>query len=206
MKQSIIVIMMFMLGCIIGDIYTPNWDLHNVSMMILYALMFQVGLSVGCSPNLKAILRNFKPKMLLLPLATISGTLLFSAIISVALVQWRVTDCMAVGSGMGYYSLSSILITQLKVPTLGQQVAAELGTIALLANICREMTALICAPLIHRIFGPLATVTAAGVTSVDVCLPAITRTCGKDMVPIALFHGMLIDMSVPLLVPFLCEL
>ena len=206
MKQSIIVIMMFVLGCIIGDIYTPNWDLHNVSMMILYALMFQVGLSVGCSPNLKAILRNFKPKMLLLPLATISGTLLFSAIISVALVQWRVTDCMAVGSGMGYYSLSSILITQLKVPTLGQQVAAELGTIALLANICREMTALICAPLIHKIFGPLATVTAAGVTSVDVCQPAITRTCGKDMVPIALFHGMLIDMSVPLLVPFLCEL
>lgn len=206
MKQSIIVIMMFVLGCIIGDIYSPNWDLHNVSMMILYALMFQVGLSVGCSPNLKAILRNFKPKMLLLPLATISGTLLFSAIISVALVQWRVTDCMAVGSGMGYYSLSSILITQLKVPTLGQQVAAELGTIALLANICREMTALICAPLIHRIFGPLATVTAAGVTSVDVCLPAITRTCSKDMVPIALFHGMLIDMSVPLLVPFLCEL
>lgn len=206
MKQSIIVIMMFVLGCIIGDIYAPNWDLHNVSMMILYALMFQVGLSVGCSPNLKAILRNFKPKMLLLPLATISGTLLFSAIISVALVQWRVTDCMAVGSGMGYYSLSSILITQLKVPTLGQQVAAELGTIALLANICREMTALICAPLIHKIFGPLATVTAAGVTSVDVCLPAITRNCGKDMVPIALFHGMLIDMSVPLLVPFLCEL
>ena len=176
MKQSIIVIMMFVLGCIIGDIYAPNWDLHNVSMMILYALMFQVGLSVGCSPNLKAILRNFKPKMLLLPLATISGTLLFSAIISVALVQWHVTDCMAVGSGMGYYSLSSILITQLKVPSLGQQVAAELGTIALLANICREMTALICAPLIHKIFGPLATVTAAGVTSVDVCLPAITRT------------------------------
>ena len=194
MKQSIIVIMMFVLGCIIGDIYAPNWDLHNVSMMILYALMFQVGLSVGCSPNLKAILRNF------------SGTLLFSAIISVALVQWRVTDCMAVGSGMGYYSLSSILITQLKVPTLGQQVAAELGTIALLANICREMTALICAPLIHKIFGPLAAVTAAGVTSVDVCLPAITHTCGKDIVPIALFHGMLIDMSVPLLVPFLCEL
>ena len=206
MKQSIIVIMMFVLGCIIGDIYALNWDLHNVSMMILYALMFQVGLSIGCSPNLKAILRNFKPKMLLLPLATISGTLLFSAIISVALVQWRVTDCMAVGSGMGYYSLSSILITQLKVPTLGQQVAAELGTIALLANICREMTALICAPLIHKIFGPLSTVTAAGVTSVDVCLPSITRTCGKDMVPIALFHGMLIDMSVPLLVPFLCEL
>ena len=177
MKQSIIVIMMFVLGCIIGDIYTPNWDLHNVSMMILYALMFQVGLSVGCSPNLKAILRNFKPKMLLLPLATISGTLLFSAIISVALVQWRVTDCMAVGSGMGYYSLSSILITQLKVPTLGQQVAAELGTIALLANICREMIALICAPLIHRIFGPFATVTAAGVTSVDVCLPAMISLC-----------------------------
>lgn len=206
MKQSLIVVMMFVVGCIIGDVCNPHWDLHNVSMMILYALMFQVGLSVGCSPNLKAILRNFKPKMLLLPLATISGTLLFSAVIGFVLTQWGTTNCMAIGSGMGYYSLSSILITQLKAPTLGQQIAAELGTIALLANIWREMIALTCAPLVRKLFGPLATVTAAGVTSVDVCLPAIARTCGKEMVPIALFHGMMIDMSVPLLVPFLCEL
>ena len=83
--------------------------------------------------------------------------------------------------------------------------AAELGTIALLANICREMIALTCTPLFKKFFGPYAPITAAGVTSVDVCLPIIGRVCGKEMIAVSLFHGMMIDMSVPLLVPFLCE-
>lgn len=205
MKQSLFVVFMFILGCVIGDVCHLHWQLHEVSMIILYILMFQVGLSVGCSDNLKAILRNFRPKMLLLPLATISGTLIFSALISLLLSRWGVLDCMAVGSGLGYYSLSSILITQLKIHSLGQQMAAELGTIALLANICREMIALTCAPLWRKYFGLYAPITAAGVTSVDVCLPAIGRVCGKDMIPVSLFHGMMIDMTVPILVPFLCE-
>ena len=52
--------------------------------------------------------------MLLVPVATITGTLLFSAFASLLLTQWSVFDCMAVGSGFAYYSLSSILITQFK--------------------------------------------------------------------------------------------
>ena len=206
MKQSLFVVAMFVVGCIVGDLYELHWQFHEISMFILYILMFQVGISVGCSDNLKSILRNFRPKMLLLPITTILGSLVFSALISFALTRWDAINCMAVGSGMGYYSLSSILITQLKAPTLGQQVAAELGTIALLANICRELLALTCAPLFRKVFGPYGPVCAAGVTSVDVCLPAIGRCCGKEMIPIALFHGMIIDITVPLLVPFLCEL
>lgn len=205
MKQSLFVVFMFVLGCLLGDLLQLQWQLHEMSMLILYLLMFQVGISVGCSDNLKALLRNFRPKMLLLPLISLGGTLLFSALISIVLTRWSVFDCMAVGSGMGYYSLSSILITQLKIPSLGQQMAAELGTIALLANICREMIAMTCAPLFKKFFGPYAPVMAAGVTSVDVCLPIIGRTCGKEMIAVSLFHGMMIDMSVPLLVPFLCE-
>lgn len=76
--------------------------------------------------------------MLLIPLGTITGTLLFSALASILLSQWSVFDCMAVGSGFAYYSLSSILITQFKEPTIGIQLATELGTIALLTNIFRE--------------------------------------------------------------------
>ena len=34
---------------------------------------------------------------------------------------------MAVGSGFAYYSLSSILITQFKEPSIGLQLATELG-------------------------------------------------------------------------------
>lgn len=206
MKQSLFVVLMFVLGCVVGHMAEGEFVLGHLSLYILYALMFQVGLSVGCSGNLKAVLQHVRPKMLLLPLATICGTLLFSALISFVIAQWGVVDCMSVGAGLGYYSLSSILITQLKLPTLGQQLAAELGTIALLSNIFRELLALVTAPLTRKWFGPYAPINAAGVTSVDVCLPAIGRVSGMDMIPVSLFHGMLLDMTVPVLVPLLCEM
>lgn len=205
MKQSLFVVLMFVVGCIVGVVANIRWELHDASLYILYALMFQVGISVGCSENLKAILHNFRPKLLLLPLATLTGTLIFSALVSWFLVEWGAFDTMAVGAGLGYYSLSSVLITQLKMPSLGEQLAAELGTIALLSNIFRELLALVGAPFFRRYFGPFAPVCAAGVTSVDVALPAIGRVSGQAMIPIALFHGMLLDMSVPLIVPLLCQ-
>ena len=34
----------------------------------------------------------------------------------------------------------------------------------------------------------------------------ITRYSGKDMIPLAIFHGILIDMSVPVFVSFFCNL
>ena len=70
--------------------------------------------------------------------------------------QMGVFDCLAVGSGFAYYSLSSILITELKEASLGVQMATELGTIALIANIIREIMALLGAPLFVKYFGRLA--------------------------------------------------
>ena len=173
---------------------------------VLYALMLQVGISIGSNKKLKELIKSLRLKMLLVPMATIAGTLLFSALASLLLSQWSVFDCMAVGSGFAYYSLSSILITQFKEPSIGLQLATELGTIALLANIFREMMALLGAPLIRKYFGQLAPISAAGVNSMDVLLPSITRYSGKDMIPIAIFHGILIDMSVPVFVSFFCNL
>ena len=40
----------------------------------------------------------------------------------------------------------------------------------------------------------------------DVVLPLITRYSGKDMMPVAIFHGILIDMSVPFFVSMFCRL
>jgi uncharacterized membrane protein YbjE (DUF340 family) len=163
--------------------------------------MLQVGVSIGSNKNLKTIISHLHPKMLLIPLGTIIGTLLFSALASILVSQWSVFDCMAVGSGFAYYSLSSILITQFKEPSIGLQ----LGTIALLTNIFREMMALLGTPLIKKYFGKLAPISAAGVNSMDVLLPSISRYSGKEMIPIAILHGILIDMSVPVFVSFFCK-
>ena len=206
MKGSLIVVAFFCIGCVDGTFNDSQLEVHNLSMYVLYALMLQVGVSIGSNKNLKVLVKSLRFNMLLVPLATIVGTLLFSAFASLLLSQWSVFDCMAVGSGFAYYSLSSILITQFKEPSLGLQLATELGTIALLANIFREMMALLGAPLIRKYFGKLAPISAAGVNSMDVLLPSITLYSGKEMIPLAIFHGILIDMSVPVFVSFLCSL
>lgn len=150
--------------------------------------------------------KSLRPKMLLVPMATIVGTLLFSAFASLLLSQWSVFDCMAVGSGFAYYSLSSILITQFKEPSIGLQLATELGTIALLANISREILTLLAAPLLVRWFGNLAPISAGGATTMDTTLPIITRTAGQQFVVVSIFHGFVVDFSVPFLVTLFCSI
>lgn len=208
MKGSLLVLVFFLIGCLLGiaDMLPLDKLQGNPTLYILYALMLQVGISIGCSKNLKSIVSQLRPKFLLIPLATILGTLLFSALASLLLARWSVFDCMAVGSGFAYYSLSSILITQFKEASLGLQLATELGTIALLSNIFREMMALLGTPLLCKYFGKLAPISAAGVNSMDVVLPMITRYSGSDMLPVAILHGLLIDMSVPFFVSFFCQL
>lgn len=202
MKGSIFTLILFGSGCIAGAFMEMPDYLPDLSACILYFMMLQVGINIGRSGNLKEIINTVGPKVLLIPVATITGTLLFSALTGLLLSRWSIADCMAVGSGMGYYSLSSVLITQLKTPSLGIQLATELGTIALLSNIFREMLVLIGAPLLRRWLGPFGPLAAGGATTADITMPAILRVSGQELVAICLFHGLLIDMSVPFLVSF----
>ena len=207
MKGSLIVVGFFALGCVLGwsgrlpDVVIEN----DITVYVLYLLMFQVGLSIGSDKKLKDILGSIRPKLLLVPFATIAGTLVFSALVSLLLTQWSVFDCLAVGSGFAYYSLSSILITQLKESSLGVQLATELGTIALMANIMREIMALLGAPLFLKYFGRLSPICAGGATTMDTTLPIITRYSGKDLVFISIFHGIIVDFTVPFFVSFFCS-
>ena len=207
MKGSLIVVGFFALGCVLGwsgrlpDVVIEN----DITVYVLYLLMFQVGLSIGSDKKLKDILGSIRPKLLLVPFATIAGTLVFSALVSLLLTQWSVFDCLAVGSGFAYYSLSSILITQLKESSLGVQLATELGTIALMANIMREIMALLGAPLFVKYFGRLSPICAGGATTMDTTLPIITSYSGKDLVFISIFHGIIVDFTVPFFVSFFCS-
>ena len=205
MKSSLLVVAVFVLGGLLGvaglrpELLTGD----HVSLYVLYVLIFQVGISIGSGVNLKSLVSQLNWRVLLIPLSTIVGTLVFSALASFLLTRWSVFDCMAVGSGFAYYSLSSVLIVQLKEASMGIKLATELGTIALLANIFREMMSLVGAPLY---FGRLAPITAAGVNSMDVVLPVITRFSGPEVIPVAIFHGILLDVSMPMFVSFFCHL
>ena len=101
MKDSLIVLGFFVGGCLLGALgYLPvDLKTGNMSIYILYALMFQIGISIGSNKELKGMISQLRLKFLLIPLATIGGTLLFSALASLLLSRWSIFDCMAVGSG-----------------------------------------------------------------------------------------------------------
>lgn len=121
MKTSFVIVGFFILGVLSGysDLVPQVLGSTDISMYVLFLLMILVGMSIGSDRKLKEILKTLQPKILLIPAATITGTLAASALISLAIARWGMTECLAAGSGMGYYSLSSILITDLKEASLG---------------------------------------------------------------------------------------
>ena len=198
MKGSLIIVGFFILGIICGLMgWLPSLD-DNLSFLTLCALLFCVGMTVGNNTTLLKSFKRLDPRLMLLPLMTIIGSLAATVVAALGLPHRSLTDCLAVGSGFGYYSLSSILITQYRGP--------DLGTVALLANILREVITLLGAPLMVRYCGPLAPISSGGATTMDTTLPIITRTSGQEFVILSLFHGFLVDFSVPFLVTFFCSL
>lgn len=200
MKGSVVIVAFFVLGvgCGLYDLLPNELGVSQLSYIALCALMFCVGLSVGNDTQMLRKFRNINPLYMLLPLMTIVGTLAGCAVVSLFMPHRTLAQCLAVGAGFGYYSLSSIFITQ--------YIGPELGTVALLANILREMIALLGAPLLVRYWGKLAPISVGGATTMDTTLPIITRTSGQDFVIVSLFHGFLVDFSVPFLVTFFCSL
>ena len=198
MKGSLVIVGFFVAGIIIGVLHLMpqvNW-LSDVSYLTLCALIFLVGFMIGNDAEIFKKFHKLNRLYMLLPLMTIVGTLAGCAITTALLPHRSLSDCLAVGSGMGYYSLSSVLITQYR--------GAELGTVALLANIVREVITLLGAPLMVRWFGKLAPISVGGATTMDTTLPILTNACGKDFVIVSIFHGVIVDFSVPLLVTFFC--
>ena len=186
MKNSILIVGCFAVGCLAGwsgwlpDRSVAETDLYSTA--VLYVLMIAVGISLGSDRKLRQILRSIRWRFVLVPVATIVGTLSATAVASLFIARWGLPECMAVGSGCCYYSLASILITELATPSLGVQTATELGTVALMTNLLRELSVLLATPLMVRFFGRLAPICAGGASTLDTTLPVILRYSGNDMV------------------------
>ena len=202
LKGSLVIVAFFAVGCLAGLWTEPDMQGSSLSTWVLYALMFCVGVTLGNDRTLAGRVRRLDRRLALLPVATAVGTLggaapaapFFGADSAVT----SAADSLAVGAGFGYYSLSSIFIADLR--------GAELATVALLCNILRELFTLLAAPLVAQWFGPLAAVSIGGATTFDTTLPIITRAAGRPYAVVSIFHGSVMDFSVPFLVTFFCTL
>lgn len=199
MKGSLIILSFFAVG-MFGGIYNvyPQWLLNdNLTTYALFVLMFLVGISVGSDKAAFYVLRKMNFKIFLVPLTVIVGSLIGTAIISLMLSDISIKEAMAVGAGFGYYSLSSIFISEVS--------GKELGVVALLSNIFREILTLLAVPLLVKYFGKLAGIAAGGATAMDTTLPIIVKFSGKEYGIIAIFSGIVLTILVPVLLTLILE-
>lgn len=197
MKDSLLIVLCFIVGLLVAFFkWMPDFLLEtDYSSYVLYVLMFIVGVTIGSDSESLKVLKSVNIKILFIPLTVIVGSLLATALFSFFVSDITVREAMAVGAGFGYYSLSSILINEMHSETL--------GTIALLANVIREILTLLFAPAMVMVFGKLAPVTAGGATAMDTTLPIITRASGSEYGLMAVFSGVVLTILVPFLVSFI---
>ena len=113
MKGNLLLFVSLFAGILVGMTGAmPHWLLNpQLPMLLLELLIVQVGMGIGSMEHLDRLFAGFRWEMLLLPVFTIVGTLLFSATAVLLFSGHSLSDFLAVGSGFGYYSPVLLLPT-----------------------------------------------------------------------------------------------
>ncbi len=202
MKATILMMLTVFAGFVCGlERLLPPLLLNNSERLIeygLYVLLFGIGVDIGRNKKVLKNLRNVGPYLVCVPAGVILGTLAGSMLLPLfTSLKWN--EALAVASGFGWYSLSGILLTKFH--------GAELGAVAFLSNIMRELITIVSIPLLARYCGPLTTIAPGGATTMDTTLPIIARHVGrKEITLIAFWNGLVLSALVPVLVPFFIKL
>jgi uncharacterized membrane protein YbjE (DUF340 family) len=194
MKSSLLILAIFLIGLGAGyfHVLPVTWQMGEWSTYVLYVLMLLVGVTIGSDHKLRGQFKKLDIRILLVPFSILLGTGLGLLGYMIFFSYPSPKDTLAVGYGLGYYSLSSILISKIS--------GEELGVIALMANLIREITTLICIPIYVRFFGKYSSIAAAGATSSDTTLPMILKYSGKDYVLTSIVNGIVLTLLVPLII------
>jgi uncharacterized membrane protein YbjE (DUF340 family) len=79
----------------------------------------------------------------------------------------------------------------------------ELGALAFIANVLRELLAIICIPLAARYLGSLVAIAPGGATTMDTTLPLIAEATQNEATVAAFINGAILSALVPILIPLL---
>jgi uncharacterized membrane protein YbjE (DUF340 family) len=171
--------------------------LDQVITYVLAAMLFGVGISIGHNRRELVKIKEVGWRIILVPFAIAGGSLLGASVASL-FFKMPLKEVLVVGAGFGWYSLSSVLITQLH--------SAELGAIAFLANVFRELLAFILIPLLAIHVGKIVAIAPGGATTMDSTLPIIAKMTDTPTAMIAFVSGLLLTTLVPFLIPLLLAL
>ncbi|OUO90325.1 hypothetical protein B5F40_07665 [Gordonibacter sp. An230] len=167
------------------DLMVDNSDL------VLYALMFCVGISVGGSRGLLGKLRQYHVRVLIVPAGIVIGSVL-GGLVCAPIVGVSLPEGAAVASGLGWYSLAGVMMTDIA--------GAQVGSITFLANLLREFVSFFSIPWIARHLNYPSCIAPAGATSEDTTLPMMIRCTNGETVVLSVLNGVICSALVPVLI------
>lgn len=158
---------------------------------VLVLLIFFVGIQLRNNGiSLKEVLFN---KRGIYTGAIMIVTSLCGGVIAAFWLQLPITQGLAISSGLGWYSLSSVVINDAWGPIF--------GSIAFFNDLSREIFSLFMIPFFMYHYRSTA-VGLAGATALDCTLPVIQRSGGLEVVPLAISFGFVTNIAPPILLVF----
>lgn len=152
---------------------------------VLRALLLFIGFDLGVELH-RLDLRKLPPLLLLVPFVNILVSLGCGLLFSL-LTRHSAREGLLLYSGLGWYSLSSVL--------LAERGLMLLSILAFIHNVFRELLAILCAPLAARV-SPYLPIYLGGATSMDVMLPFVQRYCGRQYTLVSFYSGVICSLAV----------
>lgn len=196
-RMTGIIIGAFAVGTLMGITLFPKEGIGYLPTLTDLALDFtlvMVGIDLGMNREVWKHMFRLGWQVFLAPIGVAVGSVLAAMLVGV-LFGWSPREAGAVGAGFGWYSLSSVLISDLH--------SVSLGTIAFLSNVFREVLSILMAPFLAKKVSALALVAPGGATTMDSTLPLLVAVGPKGIGIVAFISGFSLTTLVPILVPLL---
>lgn len=197
--MTISIVASVVLGMVFGLFIFPEVYIQYVSYIIdfgLCSLLFFVGIDIGRNKNILNQIKSNGLKLLILPFIIGIGSIAGS-ILGGILLGMPINESSAIGAGFGWYTLSAIELSKY---------SAEIGALAFITNVCREIIALLSIPFIAKYIGKYECIASAAAPSMDTCLPIISEVTDGNTSVVAFVTGVLLSSMVPILVPLLIHM
>lgn len=160
----------------------------------LCLLLVFVGLDLGLEGTVIDNFRKVGLRILVVPAAIIIGTLA-GAVLSAFVIDLSLKECLAVGSGFGWYTLAPGIIMEAGYLTA--------SAVSFLHNVMRELLGIVFIPLVAKKIGYLETTAMPGAAAMDVCLPIVEKATRSEIAVYSFVSGVILSIIVPVLVPII---
>lgn len=188
-------------GLIFGYLFLDTGVKDTLDLILMSALdvmIFIAGIEIGSNRGILKRICNLHSALLALaiPLAVASGSIC-GALLLGHIAGLSAYDSLLVGGGLGWYSFSSVVISAMY--------STEIGTVAFLANMMREISGFFLIPLLVRVHKFLA-LAPSGAATMDSGLPVVIKYTNLHVGMYSFINGLVLTLIVPVLISWLLSL